>query len=436
MSRKTLRVFEHQTLRVGEPVAGPGGERLELTQRELDVLARFNDAHQGQYFHLGYRRISFRSFVGFVQVGELGIEILPKADRGAAKADEALRWRGALLEMLRVATGLRLHSPTDSSQTLARSRLLDLIVMRFLDEVERLLHEGLAKGYRTEEANGPRFRGRLLVAENLRENLVRADRFYVRFTEYDRDTLPNRILGAALEVLDELPLGASLAARVVRARALFPPLTPLRVTSELFERLRPARSTARYHGALLFARMILEQQVPELRAGATPVFALLFDMNVLWERYIAVLFRRACPAGLEVSTQESRRFWKTPEVPAKTVRPDVVVRRPGRPGAVLVADTKWKVLDGPTPADSDLQQMFVYNELFASPRAVLLYPRSPDGAVGRPGRYADRAHMCEARELGLFDKKGNSTPQVVAEIGELLEASLRDSRFANTVNVC
>ncbi len=435
MSRKTLRVFEHQTLRVGEPVVA-GGVSAALTQRELDVLARFNDAHRGHYFHLGYRRITFRHFVGFVQVGDLGIEILPKADRGAAKADEALRWRGALLEMLRVATGLRLHSPTDSAQTLARSRLLDLIVMRFLEEVERLLHEGLAKGYRTEEANGPKFRGRLLIAENLRENLVRADRFYVRFTEYDRDTVSNRILGAALEILDELPLGTSVAARVTRARVLFPPLTPLRVTSDLFERLRPARSTARYHDALLFARMILEQQVPELRVGVTPVFALLFDMNVLWERYIAVLFRRACPTGIEVSTQESRRFWKTPEVPAKTVRPDMVLRRPGEPGVLLVADTKWKVLDGPTPSDSDLQQMFVYNELFACPRAVLLYPRSFGGAGGGAGRYVERSHSCETRELGLFGPKGISTAQVVAEIGAILEASLRDSRFANTVNVC
>lgn len=404
MSRKTLRVFEHQTLRVGEPVPGASGVPVELTQRELDALARFNDAHQGQYFHLGYRRITFRHFVGFVQVGDLGIEILPKADRGAAKADQALRWRGALLEMLRVATGLRLYSPTDSSQALARSRLLDLIVTRFLEEVERLLHEGLAKGYRTEEANGSRFRGRLLVAENLRENLVRADRFYVRFTEYDRDTLPNRILGAALEVLDELPLGTSLAARVIRARALFPPLTPLRVTSELFERLRLARSTARYHDALLFARMILEQQVPELRAGATPVFALLFDMNMLWERYIAVLFRRACPAGLEVSTQESRRFWKTPEVPAKTVRPDVVLRKPGQPGAVLVADTKWKVLDGPTPSDSDLQQMFVSLRVpaGAAPLSAI------GGRGGRSLRALRRAHACvRDPEAGLVRREGH-----------------------------
>ena len=40
--------------------------------------------------------------------------------------------------------------------------------------------------------------------------------------------------------------------------------------------------------------MILAHQGPRLRSGRAPVFALLFDMNALWEHYIAVLLRRAC----------------------------------------------------------------------------------------------------------------------------------------------
>ena len=53
------------------------------------------------------------------------------------------------------------------------------------------------------------------------------------------------------------------------------------------------RSTARYRDALVLARLILEQKAPELRTGTHHVFALLFDMNALWERYVGWLFRRA-----------------------------------------------------------------------------------------------------------------------------------------------
>ena len=63
-----------------------------------------------------------------------------------------------------------------------------------------------------------------------------------------------------------------------------------------------------------------------------------------------------------------------------------------------LADTKWKVLrDGP-PTDSDLQQMFVYNELLRGPRALLVYP-SVGGSDGTRGTFADRDHGCAAMHL-------------------------------------
>ncbi|NEN68288.1 restriction endonuclease, partial [Escherichia coli] len=69
MSR-TLSVYEHESLRVV-----PGG----LTAAEFDHLVRFNDLHRGRYFDVGHRRVTMRSFVGYLEVGELAIEIMPKA---------------------------------------------------------------------------------------------------------------------------------------------------------------------------------------------------------------------------------------------------------------------------------------------------------------------------------------------------------------------
>src|SRR5688572_27240495 len=104
MSPKTLRVFEHQTVRVGEP----------LSEAELDALVRFNDASGQRFFTVGHRRITLRNYVGYVQVGQLGIEILPKADRSAARQGDPERWRGGLLRMLEIAGGMRLESPSSA----------------------------------------------------------------------------------------------------------------------------------------------------------------------------------------------------------------------------------------------------------------------------------------------------------------------------------
>jgi len=132
--------------------------------------------------------------------------------------------------------------------------------------------------------------------------------------------------------------------------------------------------------------MILEQQAPDLLAGHEPVFALLFDMNVLWERFVAWLLRRACSAlpGLEVTTQVSHALFHTPGKPARTVRPDIVLRRPGTKVPVLVADSKWKVPDRGTPSDDDLKQMFV--------RVQRAARRARRGARVSAGRRGSGAH--------------------------------------------
>ena len=124
---------------------------------------RFNDAGRGRYFEVGHRRIRFTHYVGYLQVGSLGIEVLPKADRGAAARGEGGMWHEGLLRMLETASGLRLSSPSDAAQRTARASLLELVAARFVEATERLLREGLGKGYRDEESNGPTFRGRLLV---------------------------------------------------------------------------------------------------------------------------------------------------------------------------------------------------------------------------------------------------------------------------------
>lgn len=418
--RRTLAVFEHQTLRVGETAPTMEGGSGSLSEAQFDALARFNDLNEQRYFRLGYRSVTFQSYVGYLQVGRLGIEILPKADRGAARAEDGSRWQSLLLEMLRVAAGLRLYSPSAAFQQLGRSTLLELVALRFVEEVERLLHEGLAKGYRSVEQNGSAFRGRLLVADNLRENIARADRFYVRFSAFDRDVLVNRILGAALDALGDFALGPSVRARLDACSLAFPEIGRPPLRSDLFDRLVLGRSTARYRDALVLARMILERHAPQLRAGRTPVFALLFDMNVLWERYVAWVFRRAASTDLEVATQESRRFWRSRPSPARTVRPDLVVRDRRTGQRVLVADTKWKVLAGGAPADDDLKQMFVYNELFGTARSLLVYPAAGEGAQRLDGEYVERSHGCGTVELGLFEGTKVGSEALVEQVRRVL----------------
>ncbi|MEZ4299792.1 MAG: hypothetical protein R3B70_32890 [Polyangiaceae bacterium] len=421
--RGSVELFEHEKVRVGEPLRVRNGSARRFTEAEHRALARFNETQGGRFFRIGHRSITATQYVGYLEVGDLAIEILPKADRRPLRPESAPAWRHGLLEMLRAATDLRLETPHAASQRTGRATLMELIARRFVDEVERLLREGLAKGYRDEESNGPTFRGKLLFPQHLRDNLVRPDRFHVRYATFDRDILVNRILRVALGVLRGLALSPDLAARSAACAAAFPDVRGLRVTSEILARVVLGRTTARYRDALVLARMILEQRAPELRAGEAPVFAILFDMNLLWERYVASLFRKVAGRRFDVVTQESRSLWREPGQPSRIVRADLVVRPRGEKRVLLVADTKWRDAPAGVPGDEELKQMFVYNELLGAPRAVLLYP-STGPATDRAGQFAARAHPhgCETLHLGVIAGEAWSRDRMMEQIEGLLRS--------------
>jgi len=424
---RTLRVFEHDRILLG----GAG-----LRQAEFDALVRFNDDHGGWYFDVGHKHLRTRQYVGYLEAGDVAIEILPKADRDATADKQP--WREGLLEMLKVASGLALERLPSASQSLSRHPLIEILGRAYPAEPELLLREGLAKGHRSVEANGPVFRGRLKVIEHIRANAARADRFYVAYQTFDHHTPINRVLLAALDALSWCALSPGTAGAVEATIGQFPDLAIAGVDAAAIDRIRLTRATHRYAAALTYARMILAHQGPQLRAGRARVFALLFDMNTLWERYIAALVRRAAPAGTEVHTQEQHAFWEPQPRGVRRVRPDIVLRSAAGQ-ALLVLDTKWKVPKNGAPSDDDLKQMFVYNELLHAERAVLLYPQTR-ASVETSGRYAGKAHGCEQRQVGVLDGVHWSTPAIVQQLTRLLaraEPGSDDhalSRFADTIS--
>jgi len=397
----TIQVFEHDTIGVGDHVTTPDGGEHPFTEAHHRALAAFADSTRDRYFSCGRRTVRFASYVGLIQLGNLGIEILPKADRNERGGHN--RWHRALVHMLRVVGDLGLEAPDEARLRLQPGRLFDLFIARFLDECEGLLRVGLVKGYRTEEANRPAFRGRLLVAKHVRHNAINAARFYVASSTYDHEDLPNLALHEALTVLTTLPVAPTIRTRARSLRHRFPDLPRWRARPEALERLRLGRKTLRYERALRLAALILFHLSPNVMQGHTPLLALLFDMNALWERYVATLARRLRLPDITVHTQDSTPFWRS-DHGTRTLRPDITLRDTATNDVRLVIDTKWKVPTGGQPSSADLKQMFCYHELFDCSRSMLLYPATAARSyVSEPGRFVDRDFDCALAFLALDD---------------------------------
>lgn len=403
MARRTIRVLEHETLRVGEVRRATDGADCVFTRSQFEALVRFNERRPERSFDVGHQCLRFRHFVGFLQVGSLGIEILPKVDRSRPSDGDRAQWHDVLLRMLRVARRIPVRSTTAAFLARERGSLLDVFVAVFLDEVERLAREGLAKVYRAEQANLGTLAGRLLLREQLRDNVVHKERFFVERSVYDADHSLNQILHAALRALSDGALPAELDGRRRALLTWFQHLPPRSVRVGELDRIVLGRKTERYRLALDIARLILLDHSPRMRAGDVELLALLFDMNALWEAYVAAMLRRAAGPGIEVRTQESRLFWRASGSRRRTLRPDIVLYERGEDVPFGVIDTKWKVPRNGQPSDGDLRQMFAYNELLGTSSAMLLYPAESAARAGTSGLYAVGGHGCEVAYLSAIE---------------------------------
>lgn len=403
---RIITVYEHDLLLVEDTRNG-----VTFEQRHFDSLAdrlgKKDESSFPFYSLVKYHRkdgIKFKQFVGAIQVGDLTIEILPKTDSGAGAEN---KWRSILLYMLSKVYNLQIRSESFTPQHLRHSTILDFVVLRFLDETERILHQGLVKTYRNLNENSTALKGKLLIQQQITKNSVHQERFYVRHTVYDRSHIMNRILRQTLVCLSYYSKNPVICQRANTYLSYFPELDPVAVDEEVFARLVFSRKTDGYRDAMALAELILFNNMPDLQTGKKDTLALLFDMNRLWEKFVYVTLRHYLDQQLyTVRDQVSRLFWKT-----RTIRPDIVI---DSPKGKVILDTKWKT-PADSPSDNDLHQMYVYFRYFHASKVALIYP-SPAGMPPPPGvtgLFSDGTNTpCSSINLPVPNWNGNGDGKI------------------------
>ena len=357
-----ITVFEHQSLNVGDVLHG---QRFE--QDHWESLVRMHAGLPLPYYTLTHRGIKLSHYVGVLKTPSVTLEILPKAD--AHPYPSPRLWRHRLVDMIAECRLLRPRSPREPISSFGAGALLDVFLLDFLAEVEVLCQRGLVKQYRAVEENAHALKGRLLFAQHVRHNAVHRERFFVRRQQHTPHHRLHQLLKQALRTVAR----TSSHPRVQQgARRLLPYFAD--IADEPY-RASPSpfvynRQTVAYRTAVETAQQILTADFSHVYHGTTHRgFALLFDMNMIFEEFVYQRLRRvARPRGCIVRRQTSRSLWGETKV-----RPDIVVELPNGEGWVVI-DTKWKVLANARPAAADLHQLYVYNQLFQARRGILLYP--------------------------------------------------------------
>jgi 5-methylcytosine-specific restriction enzyme subunit McrC len=418
-----LQVFEHERLTIHPDEFG-----RFLSADQFEKLCQFNDHNQNKYFTIIRNGIKFSQYVGVIQLGRLTIEILPKTDKlpytKEGYKQETKKWQNVLLRMLSLSGELELETVSEASLK-KRTSLLDLYFEIYLNELDALLRKGLTKKYRHQTDNVKTWKGRMNFAKNIQHNLIHRERFFTTHQQYDHNHLINQILHKALIILDQLALNNYLSDRIKKLLFYYPEMKPKIITQDSFKQIRLTRKTKDHDKALRIARMLILNYSPDISKGNENMLALLFDMNILWEKYIYRMLKAHEDKTFTVDYQASDRFWEN-----RTIKPDIVIQRKtadkqAQATETIVIDTKWKRLNNNRPSDDDLKQMYAYNMYWNSAKSMLLYPAYDNTADSDFGKYhkgRSTDNLCKIGFVSVLDKDGKLSSSIASDVLKKFES--------------
>jgi 5-methylcytosine-specific restriction enzyme subunit McrC len=390
---RRISVIEHERLRLGR-VTAKGTDGSILSKVDFDRLRDFDEktarSRGATIFAWTAKEAKARQWVGVVEVKGLSIEILPKI---AGHIDDAEFARHNLLYMLSVATRVPIRERDLASQSDAKLPLLEALIRTFC---KRLLHEiqvGLPHNYIGREENLPLVKGKLKISQHLKLNSIRPDRFFVAHEEFSADNLMNRVLRACCQKLTKVARLPKTRELLRQALMLMDDVADVTVTEVDFDHIHITRQNQRFESLVDFARLVLLNDSPTSVVGSVNTFSLLFDMNAVFESFIAEFLNkyvvgRAPFEGWRVREQGrgiSPRYLakrQSDGLGVSKMMPDITLTKRGQQSIII--DTKWKSLgdqsDGRMGASkADFLQLYAYAHHYECRHVVLLYPRIPGG---------------------------------------------------------
>ncbi|MDA8014370.1 MAG: McrC family protein [Gammaproteobacteria bacterium] len=393
MPPRTITLREYESLGVH---SGEGDQKIsERALKEIRAYVQDNpDPESNWVMRVTSRKVTARNYVGVIQTRDgTTIEILPKVrlgeDKDADEKQQKENTRKIFLKMLRHYRDGPCRNLNDADiRAIKNFPILDAFIAMFLKDMRELTRRGLACAYGEVEENRHYLKGKLMMAQHLRHNLVHRERFYVRYEIFSPNRPVNRLLKSALQLLLRASRKEENRAQIRNALVYFEDIPPSADIDTDLIRARVDRTMPLYNRLFPWARLFLKRAAPATWRDNNPALALLFPMERIFEHYVAHLVARAAP-DWTVNTQESRHHLidENPEGNREfRLRPDIVARAGN---VIRILDTKWKRLDTRKDhhdiSQADLYQLYAYGKKYRAQKQnagkkmelFLLYPANP-----------------------------------------------------------
>ena len=372
-------------------------EIKEENNRELKTHIIDNSSLH-QYFKLDWKTLKARQYCGILNFNDQDFYILPKI---ANRNDE--KNLNIFIYMLMYAYDVKLSNEQIASCANQKHTILEVFIQMFANGLLQELKKGLYKEYLTKQDNLPVLKGKYLINENLKYNFTK-NKIYCEYDEFSPNNSLNQFFLYTVKYLQKFVKDKKL---LKQCELIFDEVEYKSVDINRLETINFNRLNVRFKTSFEIALLLLKQSIPLFNQDKKS-FAFLFDMNVLFEKFIARMVKEL-DNNAKIQNQDNFRDL--------TLKPDIILKN-------QIIDTKYKRIKSIEHIkQSDKFQAFAYGINYGVKNVMLLYPKDEKDVIYDLVLGKENILNLKIRTIDL-DFDGNDYRKYVDEIRKKLKEIL------------
>lgn len=358
-SQKSLSLEETESSEIN-----PQLMHLELSENDERLLT---GKLKGVLKVIPYRdglAIFSSSHIGVVNFDSFSVVVKPKI----------LMSTENLFGMISKVYGLEWIQLPDFTPETDENYLIDIIIWSLVTECKNLMKKGLYKSYVTYQDNTKFLKGKLLLKQHLLNVLENRPSFACEYDELEYNNLENQIILFCLKRSYQITKIESLKKEVRKLIFQFSSaVSDIHITSDQFKHIHYNRQNIHYENAHDLCKLIIDSSgiVDYYSDRKHRVSSFFFDMNLIFERFVAKLFEWYYPLPSEA--QKGRKAWTTDIGGSSNIRTDILIYdKNGKVKSII--DTKYKK----DISEADRFQIGFYIHEYEKNEGFAILPRRPE----------------------------------------------------------
>ena len=311
-----------------------------------------------------------QNYVGVIQTKDgTTIEILPKIKNATTEKSKDI-----LIKMLKTLKNSPFKNLSVANLKSSKIPLFEIFISMFLEELTVLVRNGIKSDYISKEENLKFLKGKLKISEQIKYNTIHKERFFVQYEEFISNRVENRLIKTTLQFLYNKSKINKNQQRIREFLFVFDEIEISHNIKTDFSKIKLNRQMKDYEQVLLWCKTFLFENSFSPYKGNDIAFALLFDMNLLFESFVYSYLKKSSNFQDIKSQDRTHHLAYENGIGRFRLKPDIVIN-----GGKIIADTKWKILSEDKAYNGvlqdDMYQLYAYGTKYDNCEKIyLIYP--------------------------------------------------------------